>query len=61
VFTLRVIKEEEEEEGENEKPVARGMRVIDKRQRSLFGSSRRRDATSIELLIARVDHSREWH
>jgi len=53
-------KKKEEEEDENEKPVVRGTRVIDKWQCSLFGSNRRRDAISIELLIARVDRSREW-
>jgi len=44
--------EEEEEKGGNEKPVARGTRAIDKRQRSLFENNRRCDVI-IKLLIAR--------
>jgi len=52
---LRVLEEEEEEEDRNEKPVARGRRVIDKRQHSLFGSNRHRGA--INRIIDRVVRS----
>jgi len=44
---LRVLKEEEKKEGENETPIAQGTRAINQRQHSLFGSHQRRNAISI--------------